>query len=61
LKLLPFQIYNKELQEWEIQIKTKTYQLCNISLNFPDLDLPRSIGGKLGISREKISNTYPII
>jgi len=30
-------------------------------LNFPDLDLPRSIGGKLGISREKISNTYPII
>ena len=54
---------NKELQEWEIQIK-KNISLatkCNISLNFPDLDLPRSIGGKLGISREKISNTYPII
>ena len=34
---------------------------CNISLNFLDLNFPRSIGGKVGISREKISNTYPII
>ena len=40
-----------------ISVATK----CNISLNFLDLNFPRSIGGKVGISREKISNTYPII
>jgi len=64
LKLLPFQISNKELQEWEIQMKKKNISLatkCNISLNFPHLDFPSSIGGKVGISKENISNTYPII
>ena len=57
LKLLPFLISNEELQERVIQMKTKTQTnisvavKCNITLNFPTLDIPHSIGRKAGISK----------
>ena len=57
LKLPPFWILNRELQErnsnsnenknTNISVAAK----CNITLNFPDLDFPRSIGRKAGISK----------
>ena len=51
-----FLILKEELQEWEIQMKTKTKHMslagkCNISLNFPSLNtIPCSIGRKAGNS-----------
>ena len=47
-KLPPFWISNEELQEREIQMKT---HLSYITLNFPALDIPHSIGRKVGISK----------
>ena len=56
LKLPPFLILNEELQEREIQIQMKTKTQTNtsqfnITLNFPTLDIPRSIGRKAAISK----------
>ena len=44
MKFQPFWILNKELQEWEIQMKTNTSvaDKCTITLNFPALDFPHS-------------------
>ena len=51
-----FWTLNEELQEWEIQMKTKTKHMslagkCNIALNFPTLNIPCSIDRKAGISK----------
>ena len=51
-----FLTLKEEPQEWEIQMKTKTKHMsfagkCNISLNFPTLNIPCSIGRKAVISK----------
>ena len=56
LKLPPVWFSNKELQERDKSNENKNTNIsvaakCNITLNFPDLDFPRSIGRKAGISK----------
>ena len=54
LNLPPFLISNEEFQERKIQMKNKHISVAakrNITLNFPALDIPRSIGRKAGISK----------